>query len=170
MGGDCVTFASQCIWYGLGGVDDYSSIYNLDWPMINVNTNTSRNWYQKGTVCTSDGAHAWIASDALKANVVSGGYHIDGLNGYSYSGVASASVGDIIQVDGNGDNVYDHSYVVVSVTGVIGSRTISDITVCCHTPDRSNTLLNTALYYDFGNSWSSLRTVHITNSWRYPSV
>lgn len=166
-GGDCTNFASQCIWYGLGGIDDYNMISNCSWPMVSLGMNNARNWYQKGTLFASDEAHAWVVADELYLNAISGGYHIDGLNGTHYTGIANATTCDIIQADWDNDDDYDHSFVVVGVAGTSGSRTAQDITVCCHSPDYSSMLLSTALASLDPYGMCSLRTLHIINSWRF---
>ena len=73
------------------------------------------------------------------------------------SGIANAEPGDIIQIDIKGNGSYDHSYVVVSVTGVAGSRTQSDIIVSSHTTDHAMVVL-----YSATGGISYLRTIHIT--------
>lgn len=161
-GGDCANFASQCIWYGLGGVNTTSSISGMNWPMVNISSGNSRNWYQNGPSMGYDESHAWIHCEKLKSYIVAGGYHIEGLTGTSTAGVSYAKVGDIIQVDWENNGTFDHSFVVVGVTGTNGSRTLANITVCAHTNDLYNVLLST-----FNSSSFRFRTLHITKSWKF---
>lgn len=161
--GDCANFASQCIWYGLGGVNTSSMIGNHRyWPMVYIEDNYYRNWFQDGTWYSFDEAGAWGRVTSQYNYLVAGGSFTDGPFGTGYSGIAYARKGDLIQVSMNGNGIYDHTYVVTNVSGTTGSRTPEEIYVCSHTTDMNNV--------QFSNVYSSnksYRTIQIGGSWEY---
>ena len=127
-GGDCVDFASQCIWYGLGGRE--VSAFGYAPPM-----NALWNMASDGNPKTS----SFVSMSAFYA-MINTGYpettpHLSG-DCYAQGGVANASPGDIIQIF-NGSKWF-HTYVVCSVTGSPGERTPLDIQVCAHNSDIQN--------------------------------
>ncbi|MBQ1430735.1 MAG: amidase domain-containing protein [Firmicutes bacterium] len=153
-GNDCQNFASQSIWYGLGGADDSTSINNKYWPMV---ASGPYSWY--GTKYAVSAKWSYCGDfGSLIANTVA---NREGPHGLVYSGISKAQVGDIIQYSKLNNSVWDHSFVVVAVTGTYGSRTASNITVCAHTNNRKDVLLSN--YYV--NSYT-YRTIHVTYDWR----
>lgn len=156
---DCQNYASQCLWYGLGGSSTQTAISNAYEPMIgpDVTSNAERQWYMKGTSAYS---RSWAGTISFGNHVADSNATGVGLHGAIYEGVANAQVGDIIQIgetDDEGEVSYFHSYVVVGANGTYGSRTAKDITVCAHTTNRTDTLLS-AIY----NNTYEYRTIHIT--------
>jgi hypothetical protein len=156
---DCQNFASQCVWYALGGTNNSTAISDKEWPMIDGTGDHA--WYQT-SLFQCDPGHHWTSVEAFDDCVLAGSSTTIGLDGTVTSGVAYAKVGDIVQVDYTGDGTFDHSYVVVSVSGTDGSRTLSNITVCAHTTDRSDTVLQNITV-----SGNVYRTVHITHSIKF---
>lgn len=156
IGGDCQNFASQCIWYGLGGISSDAEIRNASQPMVNPNWagSTSREWYVK-----KDWSHSpsWTEVNSFANNVAGGASSDVGLYGTVYEGYANAQTGDIIQYRIKGDDKYQHSYVVVGVSGTYGSREADNIAVCAHTTDITATLLSNRLDSSF-----EYRTIHVS--------
>ncbi len=151
---DCQNFASQSIWYGLGGTNSTVNINNKYWPMVPSGTYS---WY--GTGSTTNGR--WSVCGDFGSLIANTSANRAGPHGSIYSGISKARVGDIIQFKENSSSGWKHSYVVVAVTGTYGSRTASDITVCAHTTNRKNNLLSNC----YVNSYI-YRTIHVTFDWR----
>lgn len=152
---DCQNFASQCVWSGLGGNNTTYAIDNQHKPMINK---SGREWY--GRVNAS---YSWINVGAFRDYVVSESEGLDGIYGIRYAkgNVKKAQKGDVIQIhDSNG--IWYHSYIINSVTGTYGQRTINNIFVCAHTANRRNENLAAIL----GANATNLRLVRI-NGIRY---
>ena len=137
-GGDCQNFGSQCIWYGFGGVNSSTYINSHSTPMIDDGVSSSNSWYHGGTKYDTGSNWAWTGvtyyRDYVRIN--------SGLTAVEYNGVAYARVGDIVQVSWNGNSTFNHTYVVTAVTGTLGSRTPSDITICGHTSNQKDVKLN----------------------------
>ena len=133
-GGDCQNFGSQCIWYGFGGVNSSTYINSHSTPMIDDGVSSSNSWYHGGTKYDTGSNWAWTGvtyyRDYVRIN--------SGLTAVEYNGVAYARVGDIVQVSWNGNSTFNHTYVVTAVTGTLGSRTPSDITICGHTSNQKD--------------------------------
>lgn len=157
LGGDCQNYASQCIWYGLGGINTASAINSHAAPMIDISGN-SWNWYMDDY-----GYHSasWTAVNPY-ANYIAANNTILGLYGTVYTGVRYAQIGDVIQIS-DSDGFY-HSYIVVQTTGTFGSRTPANIYVCAHTRDITTTQLST-----ISADSSIFRTVRV-NGVRYPDT
>ena len=151
---DCQNFASQCIWYGLGGTDDYAHIHNKYWPM---KSSGSYPWYAN----ESSHSSSWTVCDYFADLISNVSSSREGPHGTIYSGISKARSGDIIQFDEEGDGEYEHSFVVVAVTGTYGSRTSSNIVVCAHTRNRNNYNLSQCYVSSY-----TYRTIHITYDWR----
>jgi hypothetical protein len=147
---DCQNFASQCVWFGLGGSNTTVDISNGAWPM-------SSGWYQKGP--GNESAYAWINVDGFASLIAASGPTVSSPYGIINNGIASAKKGDILQYNDSADPTdYVHSYVVYSVTGTEGSRNFSNFYVCAHTRDRQNVQLST-IWSD--SSVSRFRTINI---------
>lgn len=152
---DCQNFASQCVWYGFGGTNTTDAINNKSFPMRG-NTLSSDQWYQTGTYgdCSTNGdqsPHTWNYVPHF-ANYID--TSSKGPWGFIYSGVSNADQGDTIQY-WNGSE-WSHTYVVVSVQGSSGSRTVNDIWVSAHTADINNQVLSSRV-----SNPSLLRTIRI---------
>ena len=154
-GADCQNFASQCLWYGLGGVNSSAAINALNHPMVTSGSN-ARKWYRNSTGTSVDPLNHWITVESFDDMISSSGSNSIGLQGSVASGYASAGVGDIIQIDWNGDGWYDHSVVVVLVHGYAGSRTKAQIWVCGHTDNVACMQLSAIA------QGVNYRTIHIT--------
>lgn len=138
---DCQNFASQAIWYGLGGTNTSTAINNKDFPMLDNGSSASDwdSWYHSGTKYDTPSTWAWTNVANFKNHTTN--YDLEGISATVVSGWQNAEVGDILQVKVNSSD-FDHSYVVTGVTGTAGSRTTSDVYVSAHTSDcKHNTLL-----------------------------
>lgn len=131
-GGDCQNFGSQCVWYGFGGVNSSTYINSHSSPMINDGLNSSNSWYHGGTKYDTGTNWAWTGVNYYRNYVRIN----NGLTAVEYNGVAYARVGDIVQVSWKGNGNFNHTYVVTDVTGTLGSRTPSNITICGHSDDQ----------------------------------
>lgn len=139
MEGDCMNFASQCLWYGLDG--DYGMLSSAGIPMINPTLagSTGRAWY-----IYPSGAHSpsWTSTNSFYNYINYGSSGTLGLFGsFLINGVQYANTADIIQVAGT-DEVFNHTYIVTGVTGTAGNRETSNIYVTSHTCDLLNVLLS----------------------------
>lgn len=151
---DCQNFASQCLWYGFGGVNSASYIGSKARPMV---TSGNYPWYEGSSDDYSD---SWISCTNF-GNYISNHSYGEGLFGDIDDGISKACVGDLIQYSENNNTTYNHVYVVVAVSGTYGSRTPSNITVCAHTTNRCNNSLADAYHANY--TW---RTIHVTHHWR----
>lgn len=151
---DCQNFASQCVWYALGGNNTASSIAAYDAPMIGPSVSNSDDTWWYCSFAGHSETWSYVSDFVDHLNDGDPGY---GLVGTVRSGVEYAQVGDIIQISSNG-SIWYHSYVVMAVTGIYGSRTPEDITVSSHTADLAWVSLadNNMDYYG--------RTVHIISA------
>ena len=156
--GDCQNFASQSIWYGLGGSNSASAIANKQWPMIDDRSD-GRGWFQLHEY-VSDSGHHWPSVVKFAQYISESSSSTYGLRGTVTSGIATASYGDIIQV-GNSESGYYHSYIVVAHSGSSGSRTADNLWVAGHTED-----MNYKHFSDVYSSSKYYRTIHITGSYR----
>lgn len=136
-GGDCQNFASQCLWFGLGGTPSASTITSARYPMVNatMSPDSTRQWF-----VMTDWTHSatWTGVNSFASHVENGTTTKLGLYGNTYKGVANARVGDILQISDDNGASYYHSYVVVNVTG----STPDQIYVSSHTSDRQNEKLS----------------------------
>ena len=157
-GGDCQNFASQCIWYGLGGTNDYSHIHGKSKPMV---TGGNHQWYQSDISGDCSQQWSWTSCTAF-GTYIQNSSGKEGPNGTIYDGIKDARVGDLIQFSKNNNSSYDHVYVVVvAANGTQGSRTPSQLIVCAHTTNRLSCSL--AEVYTSKYTW---RTIHVTYDWR----
>ncbi|MCP4746199.1 MAG: amidase domain-containing protein [Desulfobacteraceae bacterium] len=125
MGGDCTNFCSQVIRAGGAPMDSGGSYI----------------WYYYGY---SNRAPSWTGVNQLYSYLAGNSY--TGPVG-SLTSTSGVQTGDIIQLDFDGDNSYDHSVVVVYKSG-------SYIKIAAHTTDRDNYPLS---YY----SWNKIRYIRI---------
>lgn len=151
-GGDCADFASQCVWYGMGGRETYPSAYEPSmialWNMAaDGNPHTS-------SFISMRAFYAMINTDYPAAVP-----HLSG-DCYEQGSIANASPGDIIQIY-NGSNWF-HTYVVYSVSGISGARTPLDIQICSHNSDVKNVNFYTQWAQGHPNAY---RLVHINGSY-----
>ena len=151
-GGDCQNFASQCIWYAVGGANNSTAINGHYAPMMTGGSN-NRKWYSDGNY-QYDPACNWIDVDCFANYIAAYTSASGGLYGQIISGCAYAKPGDIIQIDTDGNGAYEHSVVVYSVTGTYGARGVNNITIAEHSPNQMN---NTLSIY----AGQTFRTIHI---------
>lgn len=161
-GGDCQNFGSQTVFAGFGGdYDSSTAINNKDLPMIDSGT---RVWWATSSSVDGgeNGPYHWSNCDHFGDYVEDGGYLIEGIYGWIYTGsVNFAYPGDIIQVRNTSSSTdWVHSYVVTSVTGTQGSLDPDDIYICSHTADLNNILLD-----DRVSNEALLRVIRI--GWHY---
>ena len=151
---DCQNFVSQCVWFGLGGTNTTTAISNKNKPMM---TTTGRGWF-----CTKSGhsASQTVVGD-FRNYVVPEADGEDGIYGVRYlkGKIANAQKGDVVQIcDSNG--TWYHSYIISSVTGTYGSRTLSNINICAHTSNRRNENLANVI----GASSTNFRLIRISGT------
>jgi len=163
IGGDCQNFGSQCIWYGLGGVNDASMIDGKYFPMVDNGKTDPRSWYSTSIKYDTPNTYVWTGVDHFDDYIDDSGYNIQGPYGTIYSGIAYAERGDLIQIRANSTSDYHHTYVVYGVQGTAGSRTKDDIWISAHTTDRENQKLSDFCTY----SLSNMRTIHIIGTYSY---
>ena len=156
-GNDCQNFACQCIWYGLGGVEDKDLINSYSAPMVSESVSSSRAWHKD-----SDN---WKLTDEFGDYVINGGSDKIGLVGVIYSGVANAEVGDILQLSNDYGASYFHSEVVVAATGSWGSRGHNNIYVSGHTDDVNGKRSDVVNDTEEDRPGRVFRTIHITGVW-----
>ena len=151
---DCQNFVSQCVWFGLGGTNTTTAISNKNKPMM---TTTGREWF-----CTKSGHSAsWTVVGDFRNYVVPEANGEDGIYGVRYlkGKIANAQKGDVVQIcDSNG--TWYHSYIISSVTGTYGSRTLSNINICAHTSNRRNENLANVI----GASSTNFRLIRISGT------
>ena len=151
---DCQNFVSQCVWFGLGGTNTTTAISNKNKPMM---TTTGREWF-----CTKSGHSAsWTVVGDFRNYVVPEADGEDGIYGVRYlkGKIANAQKGDVVQIcDSNG--TWYHSYIISSVTGTYGSRTLSNINICAHTSNRRNENLANVI----GASSTNFRLIRISGT------
>lgn len=151
---DCQNFVSQCVWFGLGGTNTTTAISNKNKPMM---TTTGRGWF-----CTKSGHSAsWTVVGDFRNYVVPEADGEDGIYGVRYlkGKIANAQKGDVVQIcDSNG--TWYHSYIISSVTGTYGSRTLSNINICAHTSNRRNENLANVI----GASSTNFRLIRISGT------
>jgi len=139
--GDCMNFASQSIWAGLGGSNNASHINAHKAPMDGLGT---QNWFSSD----SSGAHSgsWsscndfatyttlLNSNPSDTGVLSTKYNVPyGANFSVISNYMTVLYGAILHVPGTGG---DYSHAIV-VTDVAGSNR-SSVYYCAHTTDAKN--------------------------------
>ena len=150
----CQNFVSQCVWFGLGGTNTTTAISNKNKPMM---TTTGRGWF-----CTKSGHSAsWTVVGDFRNYVVPEADGEDGIYGVRYlkGKIANAQKGDVVQIcDSNG--TWYHSYIISSVTGTYGSRTLSNINICAHTSNRRNENLANVI----GASSTNFRLIRISGT------
>lgn len=128
-GGDCTSFASQVLFAG-SGVMNYTPVYG--WYYINSSRRTA-SWTGVG-----------FLYDFLVRNKGVGPFA-------EVADIKDTRPGDIIQLSFQGDGVYNHTPVVVSVGN---PPRMDNILVAAHTYDRDN--------YPIANyAWKEYRVLHI---------
>ena len=132
-----------------------TAISNKNKPMI---TTTGRKWF-----CSSASSYttSWTVVGDFRDYVVPEADGEDGIYGVRYlkGKIANAQKGDVVQIcDSNG--TWYHSYIISSVTGTYGSRTLSNINICAHTSNRRNENLANVI----GASSTNFRLIRISGT------
>lgn len=158
-GVDCQNFASQCIWYGLGGSNIASSIINGNTPMV---TSGTGQWYQKGPNGASE--YSWVNVDGFASLINGSSSSRPGPQGsYTNSSYKTCNKGDLLEYYTTDSSNYKHVYFVYRVTGTSGNRTPSDIYVSAHTNDYHNKSF--AEIWGANVSATKFRTIKITGAY-----
>lgn len=150
-GGDCMNFASQCMWAGFGGSETASSISSRSQPM---DTSGSYRWYGRAHGGKSP-SNSWISCQSFRSYLTgtadaSGSGGSDGGNDAGmYATVLSVSggspitgvtpeelVGAPVHVESSGKS-YTHSIII---TAAVGTRR-DQIWFCGHTKNVTNVKL-----------------------------
>lgn len=147
-GGDCMNFASQCMWAGFGGSETVAAINSHGKPM---DTSGSNLWYSRAP--GGEGvANSWISCQSFRTYLTgtkdasgSGGSNA-GQDAGLYATVLNVSagspitgvtpeelVGAAVHVEGSGGS-YSHAIVITAATGTQRSQ----IWFCGHTKNVTN--------------------------------
>ncbi len=123
-------------------------------------TTNGREWFGRKNSSSSD---SWVNVGNFRDYVVSESDGLDGIYGVRYlpGHAEKAQKGDVIQIKNSAGEWY-HSYIINSVTGTYGSRTIDNLNVCAHTANRRNENLGAIL----GSNATNFRLIRI-NGTRY---
>ena len=128
IGGDCTNFASQVVYAGYGEMND-TPVYG--WYYYDLN----------------DRAPAWTGVNELYRFLTTN----QGLGPKAVeTTIKGIEPGDLVQLDFEGDGIYDHTPVIVDV----GDHTLDTVLVAAHSKDADNRPLST---YPFAR----LRFLHI---------
>lgn len=129
FGGDCTNFASQCIYSG-SGMMNYAPVYG--WFYVN-SSNRTASWTGVNYLY-----------DFLVKNTGAGPFaeRVD---------VRDIKPGDIVQLEFDGDKVFNHSPVIVQVGNPVR---LDNILVAAHTYNADNRKLTSY-------SWKDIRFIHI---------
>lgn len=149
-GGDCMNFASQCVWAGFGGSETDAAVSGHGLPMDAAGANT---WFgRSAAVAGSEDSHSWISCQNFRRYLTgskdgagSGGSNtgsdaglcatvLDAAPGSALSAVqAEELVGAVAHVEGVG-GLYGHAIVLTAATGTDRSS----IWFCSHTKDMTH--------------------------------
>lgn len=146
---DCTNFVSQCIWAAYGGWNSSMSTTKMTSNISNKVRMVSGSWYAG----SGGGSSNWESVNNLWSYATSNsgngpkakGYN----NGGKYTGIQpiDISVGDVLQVSGNGKS-YTHSVYVIGTPG--GSNpSYGEIVVAQHSSNKTRTLSNLLLSYNY---------------------
>lgn len=141
---DCMNFASQCMWSGMGGTNTQSAITNRDYPMID-GLAWAYNWHPWTTNWTNCNDFVDFLDTATSVHTTP--------NTNQYTGYSNASSGDIILVNWDSSSDWDHAYVVYNVNSGSGSL-LNRIIVCAHTADRQNVPLSSSGVTDISDFYT----------------
>lgn len=134
LGGNCINFASQCVWAGLGGSNTSSTIDSYDLPMDNSGNGiwkaNAANWITcSGFLNYIKNYGSSISETTLRAT-----YSTINSNA-SFSGFTSSELlGAVLLLTKSDANSPYHALFVTSVNGT--SR--SDVYICGNSPMRKN--------------------------------
>lgn len=154
FGADCMNFASQCVWAGFGGSNNYAHV-NSKYGMDNSG---SYQWW-----CTqTDNVSSWSSCSAFYSYVYSssnnntekGIYGTIKETAYDSSTInwdldASDLVGSVMHVRGIGNDDEWTAFAHAVFVNAANSKDRSDIFVCCYNSCKKNVKLGT--YWPAGN-------------------
>lgn len=144
-GGDCMNFASQCMWAGFSGSQTRSGIDAHNAPMDSAGTTAEYKWYS----CSKDyyssrlanSTGSWRSCSAFRTYIDNSNTSSDiGLkcntanvaSGANFSGVTTTALkGAVCHVTGS-DADYGHAIVLTDVNGLARNQ----IYLCAHSTDR----------------------------------
>lgn len=137
LGGNCQNFASQCVWAGLGGSDEPSSIDNYKFPMDRTGSNE---WYgdkrgnKSSSWATTDYFYEYLeASSRDKTGIHMNGFTYELSAGKNFASIPNPLTllpGSILHV--NGESRYGHAIVVTEASGT----RFCDVKFCSNSPMR----------------------------------
>lgn len=130
-GGDCMNFASQCLWAGLGGSNDQAAISNADRPMDNSGSYLWKRDFSSFISCGN--FRSYLANNTAETGLY--GQTLE-LKGSTLNDFSSISVGTIIH-GLSGSDPYGHACIVIDV----GSRTRDTIKIGAHNKDYNDITL-----------------------------
>lgn len=146
QGGDCMNFASQCLWAGFGGSQAEADITQSRLPM---DTDGESRWYSSGALSDTEDTLSWISCQAFREYLTGkrDGTGAAGSNAASDVGMYASIIdvgagspvagfpvellkGAVAHVEGNGGD-YAHAIVFTDAHGTSRDK----IWFCCHTKD-----------------------------------
>lgn len=144
LGGDCMNFASQCVWAGFSADQSITSIDNLRFPMDNSGSSDAYKWYSHSR-STGGKTGSWsgtisfpnyiIKSNSsanqigLKADYITLGSNEDFSTLTSMGYTLNDIKGSVCVLDFDYDNDGDHAIILTNVTGTARKN----ILYCGHT-------------------------------------
>lgn len=137
-GTDCMNFASQCVWAGLGGTNDAGA-----YPAVSKNIvgqSSSRVWC-KGEDSTYYNNYlfnwSWTSCCSFSNLINTSDPQMIGPWGYIYFGsIIYANEGDVLLLAYNGSpstTTVDHAMFITEVTGTLGNQSKNTIKIAAHT-------------------------------------
>lgn len=145
---DCCNFASQCIWYGFGGIDNSAYIDGHLRPMVVFTRDGGEDWWcDSVTACSPDGHWPWTYIPDFRT-LIKGNYQYNGVGVQGWDiGLSGLAVGDC--AEGTNSDGSLHIMIVTSATDLDGDGVLeySEVKVSAHTKNRNNQLLS-GLYVD----------------------
>lgn len=134
QGSDCTNFASQCVWYGFGGIDAPQYIETHQSPMID-DVPGATDWWAD----SQNSSITWrYLPSFLQMLVDNAEKHTSGV--WGMQGWLSTTIwGDLVVWDNpNITGPYDHVYLVCHHEDIDGDgfTTLNELFVCAHTADR----------------------------------
>ncbi len=165
---DCMNFASQCVWAGLGGTTNANS-YPAVTASNNIGQNSSRIWCRnESSTYYSDCTlynWSWTSCCGFSNLINTSSSQMQGPYGYVYFGSFNyASEGDVLQIDYGGSpstTTVDHAMFITQVTGTQGSQTASTIKIAAHNDDTNCAYETLSSYstYTSGSYYADIKII-----------
>ncbi|MDL2288148.1 amidase domain-containing protein [Oscillospiraceae bacterium OttesenSCG-928-F05] len=164
---DCQNFASQCVWFGLGGTNNnYGST-----PM--VSSNTAYRWYPgqyyAGTWHSQASSNSWAWDNANGFTRLINDSSVNGTGPYGFvhqKSVLNAAKGDVLQIDWGGNATWsysspnlDHAMVITDVLN--NTATLANIQVAAHS-SQTNSAYQPVINYTQHSSLNSYVICRVT--------